>query len=255
MELKKTTALSDLIIIILFTCILFGISFHFDAFERFISWSRQYEHWEIDELIMLSIIMAVMFALYSFRRWNELREREIALYDALKEVELLARTDALTGLYNRRYFLEFSRRDLEISSRYSIPFSILMLDIDHFKAVNDTYGHATGDVVLKNVASILLCMTRSTDIVARYGGEEFVILFSLTELKQAVALAERLREKIADETFFSLHGGKISLTVSIGVTQWTPGTSKIEDMIERADTALYKAKRAGRNRIATQEDV
>lgn len=157
----------------------------------------------------------------------------------------LAHTDVLTGLLNRRAFEENLERDLLISSRYGAPVSLLFIDIDHFKRVNDALGHRAGDEVLRRVSSVLRAGTRASDILARYGGEEFVMLLRGASLRESEAIAERLREDIAGLS--GLPGG-MSVTASIGVAA-SYANESAEGFLSRCDQALYSSKRAGRNLV------
>jgi two-component system cell cycle response regulator len=164
----------------------------------------------------------------------------------------LALTDELTGLYNRRYF--FAHLD-ELMGRVrqdGISVSVLTFDIDHFKLVNDTYGHASGDEVLRELAARTMSSVRSVDLVARLGGEEFVVVMPETDLGVAVAVAERLRSAVARDQFsLKPDGKKLSVTISIGVTA-TGGDDDREGMLKRADDALYTAKNRGRNCVVVR---
>lgn len=159
-------------------------------------------------------------------------------------LELLASTDKLTGIYNRHKFEELFKIELERVSRYKNPLALIMLDIDHFKDVNDTYGHDIGDKVLKNVVAIAKKNIRSTDIFARWGGEEFLILCPETDTLSAQTLAEKLRKSI-ETTIFDAVG---SITCSFGVSVYADKESG-ESLIKRVDSALYQAKHEGRNRV------
>lgn len=168
----------------------------------------------------------------------------------------MALTDSLTGLFNRRYLSAHLPRLLDRSGGNNKPVSALLFDIDHFKVVNDTWGHGVGDEVLKEVAQRASRNLRNFDLVARLGGEEFVVIMPDTDGNQAVAVAERLRRRIAEEPFaVSAPVGKIDVTISIGVAlaDWTldaEGKPESGDaLLRRADTALYQAKRSGRNRV------
>ena len=161
--------------------------------------------------------------------------------------ENLAFTDPLTGLYNRRMFLEIAKKKLNEAKRYSEPLSIIMLDIDHFKRINDTYGHDIGDVALKFLASILKNNVRASDIIARWGGEEFIILLPKTELKQAYKVAEKIRRIVEMSTIELPDGERLRFTISLGVSSFA-GYEDLEELIKQADIALYEAKRKGRNR-------
>ena len=163
--------------------------------------------------------------------------------------EKLALTDYLTGLYNVRYFYHRLAEEFSRTQRYNLHLSCLMIDIDHFKTVNDKYGHRTGDIVLSKFAHLLKKHTRKSDVLARYGGEEFIMLLPQTPVKAAVAKAEELRGLIGKHRFSGMEA-KNRLTVSIGVSSYpTHKIKDINDIITLADTALYKAKTAGRNTV------
>jgi len=154
--------------------------------------------------------------------------------------------DALTGIYNRYALVELSRT-LEITNNLAgKTWSLAMIDIDHFKSVNDCYGHPVGDIVLREIANIIKKQARCRDIVARYGGEEFVVVLTDCDLEHAYAWSERIRNEIS-ETFITPK--KISVTVSIGVASSSPDVYRLQDIISLADEALYSAKKSGRNRV------
>lgn len=166
------------------------------------------------------------------------------------ELKLLASTDSMTKLYNRRYFTEISEKILDISKREKKNLSILMIDIDRFKRVNDTYGHQFGDEVLITLSRLLVEHQRKSDIVCRYGGEEFVILLPNTSLKNAATLAEKIRILIESLTMEAPENKDFKFTVSIGVAEIDiENETNIELALKRADDALYVAKNSGRNRI------
>jgi two-component system cell cycle response regulator len=156
-----------------------------------------------------------------------------------EQAELLATTDGLTGLLNRRTFNAQLQGRLREAQRYNRPLSLLLLDVDHFKKVNDTYGHPAGDAVLRGIAALAQKQARETDIVARYGGEEMALILPETDGHGAHAIAERIRKAVAAASHPSERGA-IQVTLSIGVATW-PGPG--------ADKALYRAKQAGRNRV------
>ncbi|MEB2343434.1 MAG: diguanylate cyclase [Deltaproteobacteria bacterium] len=173
----------------------------------------------------------------------ELREKNATL-------ARLSTTDPVTGLRNRRYATEFLALEVLRAVRYHTPLAVLLLDLDHFKRVNDTHGHRVGDAVLQVVADTLRATLRSTDVAGRYGGEEFLVVLPQTERAGAVALAERVRAAI-EETAIDVGGpAPVSVTVSIGVAALDERTGSAEQLVERADGALYAAKDAGRNRVA-----
>jgi len=165
-----------------------------------------------------------------------------------EDLRAQAATDPLTGVPNRRSFETTARREVERARRYAKPFSVLALDIDHFKRVNDTYGHDIGDIVLKGVSRICLEKLRVTDILARLGGEEFAMLLPETDIDAATNLAERLRYAIESNPIVTAKGA-LPVTVSLGVAQYAPNEPTIEAALKRADEAMYEAKRSGRNKI------
>ncbi|HEX6316866.1 MAG TPA: diguanylate cyclase, partial [Gemmatimonadaceae bacterium] len=167
-----------------------------------------------------------------------------------RRLEELAHTDPLTKTLNRRALSERLASEMERVRRYSTTMSLLLIDLDHFKQVNDTHGHLMGDEVLIEVASLLLRVVRAVDIVARYGGEEFVVVLPETGAPGAEAFAERLRELIEAHCFVESRGAPIRLTTSIGVSAFPGyGVDSVEDLLTSADQALYRAKSEGRNRV------
>ncbi|HYP99823.1 MAG TPA: diguanylate cyclase [Polyangiaceae bacterium] len=170
------------------------------------------------------------------------------LREANKRLEALADTDGLTGLYNRRYFDALLGRELQRTERYKTPLGLVLIDIDHFKRVNDTFGHTMGDEVLRNVSRIVTSSVRVTDSVARYGGEEIAIVFTQTTAEGVAEVTERLRQRVAEFAHEHL-GSTLKCTASFGISV-CDGRSvmpKARELIDRADRALYRAKRAGRN--------
>lgn len=170
------------------------------------------------------------------------------------QVQRLASTDELTRLNNRRAFLAQSERELERAVRLGRPLSAVMLDVDHFKHVNDTHGHAVGDDVLKAVASCLRGSVRAIDVVGRYGGEEFAIVLPEQDLRTAVQMsAERVRQRV-EETPLTTEAGLLRVTVSVGVASLRADDATLESLLRRADAALYAAKAAGRNRVVADDE-
>ncbi len=169
-----------------------------------------------------------------------------ALKEAEEKLQRLSTTDPLTGTYNRRMFMDMLSREMTRSGRYGEPFSLLMFDIDHFKRVNDTYGHDVGDRVLVEVVELSMELIRQSDILARWGGEEFMVLLPQTNPDMALALGERLRQRISEYRFTD--AGR--LTVSIGVAHQQQ-LDTIDSLLKRVDTAMYRAKETGRNRVVT----
>ena len=161
-----------------------------------------------------------------------------------------ASTDGLTGLMNRRYFLSRAGEELKRVQRYEGSAAFLILDIDHFKQVNDTYGHATGDDALRWIAAICNEVLRKTDLLGRIGGEEFAALLLEADAAKALLISERLRKTVQDTLFYDAQGQAIPLRVSIGATLCTSRDEMVANLMRRADKALYQAKAEGRNRVA-----
>jgi diguanylate cyclase (GGDEF)-like protein len=187
------------------------------------------------------ILAALTFAIIAWvvDRW---RDRE-ARY------ERLASTDALTGLRNRRSFVELAERELARARRYNAEVALVLIDLDHFKLVNDRHGHQAGDRVLANTAAILARELRDLDVIARHGGEEFAMLLPQTGTAGAVEVAERARRRLA-EAVVTIDGAAIRITASMGVAAIAgPGATSLDDLLRRADAALYRAKGAGRDRV------
>jgi diguanylate cyclase (GGDEF)-like protein len=161
--------------------------------------------------------------------------------------------DGLTEVYNHRYLRDALNTELQRAERYNTPFSCLMIDIDYFKVVNDTYGHLFGDYVLHNMAKILKNISRQIDIVGRYGGEEFMILLPNTDMEHAVEMANKILTSVR-EHHFSQVGRHCQITVSIGISEYGESVIKDNDLIEQADSALYQAKKQGRNQICKYND-
>jgi diguanylate cyclase (GGDEF)-like protein len=176
-----------------------------------------------------------------------LRDREARL-------EVMSKTDVLTGVHNRRHFMQLLGREFARARRYQSPLSCVMIDLDHFKQINDRHGHLTGDHVLAAVASAIVRAVRDSDIVARYGGEEFCLLLPNTDLVGARELAERCRELIA-RTQVADRAGLLSVTASMGISSY-PGAaiSSVDALLGAADDALYRAKAGGRDRVVTADE-
>ena len=180
---------------------------------------------------------------------------------SLQEVERIrqhleehSRIDELTKAYNRAYLEEALQAELQRSRRFRHPFTVLFLDLDHFKRVNDDFGHACGDFVLKRSAALVRGAIRPADILGRYGGEEFAVGLVECDESTAVRIAERIREAIAKAVLL-YEGHDITVTVSIGLSKLSPEVEKIDTLLAQADTALYQAKAAGRNRVMVYKEV
>lgn len=164
------------------------------------------------------------------------------------ELRRASRYDALTGLLNRRATDAALADEVQRARRLRQPFSVLMIDADHFKTVNDRYGHAVGDRGLQHMATLMMAQMRDIDRFGRWGGEEFVAVLPASEIGEAGVLAERLRERVAALPLYA-EEGSIAMTVSVGVAQWRGNGETPAELLERADAALYRAKSAGRNRV------
>jgi diguanylate cyclase (GGDEF)-like protein/PAS domain S-box-containing protein len=177
-----------------------------------------------------------------------------ALQETTEILRRLSVTDSLTGISNRRHFLELAEREVTRGRRYTHPVSLLLLDIDHFKRINDTYGHAVGDEALRAFTRACLASLRTTDVLGRLGGEEFAVLLPETGMPAASQVAERIRREVA-AVVVDAHGEAVRFTVSIGAATWQGGAPSVDALISCADEALYRAKGRGRNRVVCAADV
>ncbi len=214
-------------------------------------------------LIVDGLVIGGLFAVMLHGRGSQLRrdaqesmlgflliQEKLVLEQKLKEqIEAQARTDDLTGVFNRRHFVELAERELERARRYHRPFTLLMIDIDHFKTINDTRGHSTGDVALQGVARVIGETLRSTDIFGRLGGEEFAVALVETGKAEAAEVARRICAAVAETEIAAPKGGPVRLTVSIGMTQLDGRSIGFDGVLNEADQAMYSAKQSGRNRV------
>ncbi|EMS77272.1 putative ABC-type nitrate/sulfonate/bicarbonate transport system substrate-binding component [Desulfotignum phosphitoxidans DSM 13687] len=200
-------------------------------------------------MILYSVYLVLISLRGNHEYWNAL-ENEYLLEEKTRELEITSRTDVLTGLYNRRHFDELFEREWGLCSRRKSPLTLLICDIDHFKKVNDTYGHPAGDEYLKLISRLIQqVFQRETDLVARYGGEEFVVLLPDRDAEHTRELAQRLGKKI-EAAVLEYNKEKIQTTISQGVTSCIPAPDMDRDvLLTRADNAMYEAKNAGRNKI------
>jgi diguanylate cyclase (GGDEF)-like protein len=166
----------------------------------------------------------------------------------MKRLEDLATTDGLTGLLNKRAFIDAARQKVRSAVRFQKPLSVLVCDLDHFKAVNDTHGHDVGDRVIRGFADVLRHGKRDTDVVGRFGGEEFVLICEQTDLVGAQQLAERIRMDLANTTFVT-PGGSLRVTCSVGIAAFPRAGQDWDELFRATDEALYASKRAGRDRV------
>lgn len=175
-----------------------------------------------------------------------LARTQLALEQANRDLQVLARTDELTGLCNRRHFFSLAEQQFKVASRYATPLSVVMLDVDHFKKINDTCGHQAGDEALIAIAGRAAGQLRGADVIARYGGEELVLLLPETRAEQAFQVVENIRKAVATQPVPS-SAGLLHVTLSAGLAEMAAADESIEAMIRRADEALYEAKASGRN--------
>ncbi|HET57073.1 MAG TPA: diguanylate cyclase [Deltaproteobacteria bacterium] len=188
-------------------------------------------------------------ALHQTKLANEELRREIDQRSKLEEeLRRQASTDPLTGLYNRRFYEQLLEREIKQAKRYGSSLALCVLDLDRFKDVNDSYGHASGDVALCRVADACRDELRESDIIGRLGGEEFILILPRTDAAGAVVVADRLRERIA-ATEVETENARFHVTVSIGVTELQPADTDITELIRRADEAMYLSKAEGRNKV------
>lgn len=211
-------------------------------------------------LLALAIVLVLGYFTLRFRRLAAALRCEVARHAATEQqlvqrnLELLqlASTDILTGLSNRRVIMQQAQAEIRRAARYQKDLAVLMLDVDHFKQINDRYGHAAGDQVLSEFASLCRQSIRDTDLAGRYGGEEFFILLPELDLKTAILSAERIRMAIADHSFRLSDGRVLGVTCSIGIAMYRPEQDDLDQLLLRADQALYQAKNQGRNRCCVQ---
>jgi len=180
---------------------------------------------------------------------HDLRQTQMRLVEQNQELERLAVTDQLTGLHNRLRLDQALREERQRHSRHGASFGVLMVDVDHFKAVNDSYGHPVGDQVLIGIAGILQHNSREVDVVGRWGGEEFLVICRETGIDGAMALAEKLRQSVHAHVFEAV--GRKSISIGVAVYRAAEG---LTDILARADAALYRAKLGGRNRVESGEE-
>lgn len=187
--------------------------------------------------------------LYNFALKKRIKKITFDLIKANEQLKEMANRDYLTGLYNRRIFEELFIRELALSKRYERAISVILIDIDHFKKINDTYGHQVGDIVLKKIAKLFLEKLRVGDIVCRYGGEEFAIFLPETDKENAFIVAEKLRESIENFKFEEI-SQELNVKITGGISEYKKGFSEdIDKIISMADEALYVGKNSGRNKM------
>jgi diguanylate cyclase (GGDEF)-like protein len=202
---------------------------------------------------LLNVLAGCVVLVLLLLRWLPAAVREHRQSEQnVADLKILATTDGLTGLYNRRHFEAVARTEWRRSQRYIRPLSLLVIDADHFKSINDRFGHDVGDSVLKTIAGVCQSSKRDSDSAGRLGGEEFAILLPETGEAAARVVAERLCQMVR-ECSPSASEEKIKVTVSIGVATATLSMSGIGALMKRADTAMYEAKRSGRDRVVAAQ--
>ncbi|HJP35850.1 MAG TPA: diguanylate cyclase, partial [Gammaproteobacteria bacterium] len=205
-----------------------------------------------DRINLMRLEMAEAETKYTHRLEAEVTKRTGQLEEAVSGAEKMARTDVITGLGNRRVFYEKGAEEVRRARRYDKALTLVLLDIDEFKGINDTYGHAVGDAALAALGKMIRQVARKTDITARIGGEEFALFLPETSLSEGIAIAERLRAEAADIAVH--HGGSdIDFTASFGVAELKNEVTDLDELFSKADAALYRAKEGGRDRVCAAD--
>jgi len=231
----------DVVLIVIISLLAFVLFSTLDVYESLHQLLLQKEVTELDDILPLFSVLCLCLAVFSLRRWHE-------NHQLMKLFRQQASYDPLTGLINRRVLdLELERCSQQFI-RHGSPCSIVLIDIDHFKQVNDEHGHQTGDEVLVEVARRISDTCRKSDVAGRWGGEEFMVICPHSQAQQVVDLAERMRKAIADQSF--PHVGHISISIGIAdATQAPSPDALLSKTVQLADEALYEAKSLGRNRV------
>ncbi|MBP7791949.1 MAG: GGDEF domain-containing protein [Candidatus Goldbacteria bacterium] len=187
---------------------------------------------------------------------NALRKNLYRLQEKTEVLEIKAITDPLTGLYNKNYINEQLKSFFSLSKRTNQPMAIIMIDVDHFKSINDKYGHLCGDEVLKKISGILKEKTREINVIGRYGGDEFIILGPISDYKSAFYMTERLRNIIENTPFYyDDNKRKFNVTISAGIAIWNYKIKNCKELLKLADMALYLAKNSGRNQVRMSDEL
>lgn len=232
LSLSRTPVKRDITLILLFNLLMLIIFSQIDMLEKIYAYSIEHEHYELDEIIPLFITISISLALFSYRRWREEKALQAQLLT-------MATHDHLTGLNNRRGILAKLEQELARCSRTGATFSIIMIDLDDFKRVNDSYGHNMGDIVLKRFAELFSETVRISDTIARWGGDEFLVLCPETDAQGAAHVANKLKKILHNNSL-----GEVGpCTASVGAATLEAG-EEIDSVIGRADDHLYEAKYA-----------
>ena len=256
MPSEDNSILKELLAVIIFAILATAIMMQLDAVENLLKFSRSLEPYEFDEIaVFLPSFLAIGFVLFSYRRIQKLeaemvkrREVEKRLLKSEKMYKDLSITDDLTQLFNSRYFYKNLDKEIDRLVRYKQTLSLLLIDIDDFKKINDRYGHLKGDEVLKTTGRIIQDCLRKPDTAYRYGGEEFTVLLPETGIEAAMNVAERIRKRFEAQDFALITNETLNISVSIGASQFNPG-EEMEAFVKRVDDALYVAKQKGKNRV------
>jgi len=253
---EAQSILKEFLLVILFACFGTLLMMRLDAVEQLLKFSRTYELYEFDEIaVFLPSFLAIGLVLFSYHRIQKLesevvkrREMEKWLLRSEEIYKNLSITDDLTQLYNSRYFYKKLQEEIDRLMRYEQPLSLLLIDLDDFKNINDSYGHLKGDKVLKMTGGIIQESLRKTDSAYRYGGEEFTVLLPGTGVEAAMHVAERIRKGFEAQDLFFITNETLHISVSIGAAQFKSG-EEMEAFVKRADDALYVAKQKGKNQV------
>ena len=227
--------------------------------EEFLEFNGDYRDWEVDLLCKNGETRTLSWSntscnapipgWYTWGLGTDVTKQK----KAEQRLTELAIRDELTGLFNRRKIMEILNKEIDRSVRYNAPLVLCLVDIDHFKEVNDVHGHTAGDTVLKLISGVISKGLRKVDSVGRYGGEEFCILLPHTTISQSRTILERIRQSIESMTFSLDSGSEIGITVSLGQALYDPNIREPHQFIDIADAALYRAKKSGRNRLCTSD--
>ncbi len=255
-EGSSRSELIELLAVLFFASLSTLLMIHLEAFDKLYRYSRMMERYDFDEIaVFLPSFLAIGFVLYSYRRIQKLESEMIRrrgverqLLKSEKLFKNLSITDNLTKLYNSRYFYKILKEEINRLIRYKQPLSLLLIDIDDFKKINDKYGHLQGDDILKKAGSVIQDCLRNTDSAYRYGGEEFTIILPATGIEGAIIVAQRIRKRFVAHGFSSMTNETLHISVSIGACQFKPEEA-MEAFVKRTDDALYSAKRNGKNRV------
>ena len=237
--MKNTTlssnAIKELIAIAVVNGFFLYLFTEIDMLELLVEFAEDHENWELDEVIPLFFTLAISFIIFAYRRWKE----TLTLYNTAHNLSI---RDPLTGLYNRRFFSEALQNEIAISKRNSNRFTVMLIDLDDFKSINDSLGHDIGDEVLIRFSQMLMNEMRESDIAARWGGEEFIILCRNTDDGDAHIISDKLLRAFRNQ----LYAEGLNVTGTLGVAT-SDGTESLELVIKKADDRLYEGKTHGKN--------